>query len=93
MFFAAWGSHHPVVAFFDNGCSDCVMREGVPGVEWEGEITQKGPFDMGGVGGIAASTRDEWMVLAPLANGGMQAVSRHSMYRVTTTFPSEGGCS
>ena len=30
------------------------ILEGVPGVEWEGVITKKGPFDMGGVGCIAA---------------------------------------
>ena len=44
-FFAAWGKVHPVTTFFDDGCSDCVMREGVPGIEWEGIITKKGPFN------------------------------------------------
>ena len=65
-FFAAWGRVHPVITFFDDGCSDCVMREGVPGIEWDGIITKKGPFNMGGVGGLVTPTRDEWMVLAPL---------------------------
>ena len=55
------------MTFFDNGCTDCVMREGVPGMQWEGDVTKKGPFDMGCVGGLAASTRDEWMVFAPLS--------------------------
>ena len=86
-FFAAWGKVHPVTTFFDDGCSDCVMREGVPGIEWEGIITKKGPFNMGGVGGLATLTRDEWMVLVPLANGDKQAVRCFSMDKVTTTFP------
>ena len=56
--------------FFDDGCSDCVMQEGVPGVQWKGVVTKEGPFDMGDAGGcMAASTRDEWMVLAPLQMG------------------------
>ena len=42
---------------------------------------------MGGVGGLAALTRDEWMVLVPLANGNKQAVCCHSMTRVTADFP------
>ena len=74
-FFAAWGRVHPVITFFDDGCSDCVMREGVPGIEWDGIITKKGPFNMGGVGGLATATRDEWMVLAPLANGEKQVLA------------------
>ena len=36
LFFAAKGRNKPVQVFFDNGCSDAVMREGVPGVEWRG---------------------------------------------------------
>jgi hypothetical protein len=63
------------------------MQQGVPGIEWDGVITKKGPFNMEGVGDIVASTRDEWMVLAPLPNGDMQAVRCHSMYTVTATFP------
>ena len=33
LFFAAKGRNKPVQVFFDNGCSDAVMREGLPGVE------------------------------------------------------------
>jgi hypothetical protein len=58
------------------------MREGVPGIEWEGVITKKGPFIMGGVGGLATATRDEWMVLAPLANGDKQEV--RCLYKLGT---------
>merc|ERR1711940_309769 len=75
MFFLAKGKHKGVNCFFDNGCSDCVMRVGVPGVEWDGAITKTGPFNMNGVGGMTTTTQDEWMVLAPLASGDMQPLS------------------
>ena len=68
-FFLAKGKNKPVLTFLDTGCSDPVVREGIPGVQWEGVVTKKGPFDMGGIGGMAAKTRDEWMVLVPLADG------------------------
>ena len=63
------------------------MREGIPGVEWKGCITKHGPFGMGGVGGMASKTRDEWMVLVPRADGKMQAVRGYSMNQVTCNFP------
>ena len=72
-YFFTKGKSAPVLTFMDSGCSDAVVREGVPGVQWDGVVTKKGPFDMGGVGGLAAQTRDEWMVLVPLADGSKQA--------------------
>ena len=41
----------------------------------EGVVTKKGPFDMGGVGGLAALTIDEWIVPVPLTNGNKQAAA------------------
>ena len=79
MFFAAKGRNKPVQVFFDSGCSDAVMREGIPGVEWRGIVTRKGPFGMGGVGGLSSTTKDEWMVLVPRADGKMQSVRGYSM--------------
>ena len=87
LFFAAKGTNKPVQVFFDNGCSDAVMREGVPGVEWRGIITKRGPFGMGGVGSISTTTKDEWMVLLPRVDGKMQAVRGYSMTKVTCDFP------
>ena len=87
MFFAAKGRNKPVNVFMDNGCSDCVVREGIPGVELKGTITKKGPFGMGGVGGLSSYTKDEWMVLVPRADGKMQAVRCYSMNQVTCNFP------
>ena len=87
LFFAAKGRNKAVKVFFDKGCSDCIVREGIPGVEWKGIITKKGPFGMGGVGGISSMTKDEWMVLVPRADGKMQAVRCYSMNQVTCVFP------
>ena len=87
LFFAVKGRNKPVQTFFDNGCSDCVVREGIPGVEWKGIITKRGPFGIGGVGGLSSQTKDEWMVLVPRADGKMQAVRCHSMNQVTCNFP------
>ena len=87
LFFAAKGRNKPVQVFFDKGCSDAVMREGIPGVEWKGIITKRGPFGMGGVGGLSSFTKDEWMVLVPRVDGKMQAVRGYSMNQVTCNFP------
>ena len=81
------GKGNPVLTFMDLGCSDAVVREGVPGVQWEGVVNKKGPFPMGGLRGLAALTRDEWMVLLPLADGTKQATRCHTMTRVTADFP------
>ena len=86
-FFAAKGRNKPVQVFFDSGCSDAVMREGIPGVEWQGIITKRGPFGMGGIGGLSSTTKDEWMVLVPREDGKMQAVRGYSMNKVTCDFP------
>ena len=87
MFFPVAGINKPVLTIFDTSCSDDVVQEGIPGVEWKGCITHRGPFDMGGVGGLAAQTKDKWMVLIPRSDHKMQAVWCHSMNKVTADFP------
>ena len=75
-----------MLTFFDTGCSDAVVGEGIPRVEWKGCLTQRGPFDKVGVGGLAAQTKDEWMVLVPRSDNKMQAMRCHSMNKATTEF-------
>ena len=65
-FFLAKGKTKPVMTFMDSGCSDAIFREGIPAVQWEGAVSKAGPFGMGGVGGLAALTRDEWNCQVPL---------------------------
>ena len=59
LFFPDKGRNKPAQVFFDNGCSDAVMREGILGLEWRGVMNKKGPFGMGGVGGIYSFTKDK----------------------------------
>merc|ERR1711940_185898 len=87
MFFPVAGTNKPVLTSFDSGCSDAVVREGIPGVEWKGCITKCGPFNMGGVGGLQSQTKDEWMCLVPRVDNRLQAVRYHSMNKVTGDFP------
>ena len=42
-FFLAKGKTQPVMIFFDNGCSDYVLQEGVLGVQWDGVVTKRAP--------------------------------------------------
>ena len=87
MFFLAKGKTKPVMTFLDSGCSDAIFREGIPAVQWEGAFSKSGPFDMGGVGGLAAQTRDEWVCQVPLVCGAYTDVRGHSMTQVTNDFP------
>ena len=38
--------------FYDTGCSHAVFKSGVPGTELKGQLVAKGPFRIGGVGGL-----------------------------------------
>ena len=58
-FFLARGKTKPVMTFMDSGCSDAIFREGIPAVQWEGAVSKAGPFDLGGVGGLAAFNLNE----------------------------------
>ena len=86
-FFLAKGKTKPVMTFMDSGCSDAIFREGIPAVQWEGAVSKSGPFDMGGVGGLAAQTRDEWVCQVLLVCGAYTDVRGHSMTRVTSDIP------
>ena len=57
-FFLANGKTFPVLTFFDTGCSDAILREGVPGVQWEGVVKKQGPFHMLALIGTRVWTRD-----------------------------------
>ena len=51
------------MTFVDSECSDTIFREGIPAVQWDGEIPKHRSFDMGGFGGLANLTTDEWICL------------------------------
>merc|ERR1719186_58417 len=49
MFQALKGRTAPVNAFYDSGCSNACLRDGIPGVQLKGQMLAKGPFTVGGV--------------------------------------------
>ena len=63
------GLSGPVNVFYDKGCSDAVLREGIPGVQLRGALLSKGPFDMGGVGNLVTQAEEEWLVQLSKADG------------------------
>ena len=60
MFGSAEGKTRGVKILYDTGCSDLLMKDGVPGQELEGVRVQQGPFTIGAVGGVQVIARDAW---------------------------------
>ena len=52
LFSTTMGKTRPLNIFYDEGCSHCVFKHGVPKVELEGEMTRPGPLTIGAVGGL-----------------------------------------
>ena len=62
MFGCAEGKTRAISMLYDSGCSDLLMKEGVPGKELEGVKVAHGPFVIGAVGDMKVVARDAWMV-------------------------------
>ena len=87
MFHGAKGGHRAINTFYDTGCSHAVFKTGVPGTELKGQIVAKGPFNIGGVGGMMTTAEDEWVVLMQRADGRKQLVQGLTVSRITSDFP------
>ena len=87
LFFHSKGKKNGVNCFFDNGCTEAVFKEGIPGGELIGEKTTKGPFTIGGVGGLECKANDEWMVSFERTDGHRQLVRGLTLDKVTDNFP------
>ena len=87
MFSRIKGKTRSLNTFYDDGCSDCVWKEGVPGNELKGIITQPGPFFMGGVGDTRVKANNEHLCLMELVDGSKQMVHGLSVDRITGKFP------
>ena len=72
LFHDAQGKFYPVKTFYDSGCSHAVFRDGIPGAQLRGQLVTKGPFNIGGVGGLTAVAKDEWVVTVPRTDGKKQ---------------------
>ena len=87
LFFHVKGKTKGVNFFFDKGCSTACFREGVPGTELSGKILAKGPFQIGGVGGMQAKANDEWLVSVERTDGYRQFIKGLTVDHVTCDFP------
>ena len=81
------GVTRPVMGFFDSGCSDAVLKHGVPGKELHGVCTNGGPIPMQGVGGILVHAREEWIVRMRRKDGRVQLVKGFTMDTVCAAMP------
>ena len=72
---------------YDSGCSDLLIKHGVPGKELEGLKVAHGPFVIGAVGDKKVMTRDAWMVKCQMSDGSCQIMEGLSVDKVTSCFP------
>ena len=87
LFYDVKGKNKEVKTFFDNGCSHAVFKEGIPGGQLRGQLVAKGPFNIGGVGGLCTTALDEWIVSVPRTDGDTQLIQGLTVPRVTSDFP------
>ena len=87
LFHDAKGKTGPVRTFYDNGCSHAVFKDGIPGGQLRGQMVTKGPFNIGGVGGLSTQALDEWLVTVPRTDGKRQLIQGLTVPRVTSDFP------
>ena len=87
LFFHCKGQDKGANCFFDKGCTEAVFREGIPGKELVGQKTMKGPFVIGGVGGLECKANDEWLVSLEKTDGHRQLIRGLTVDKVTEDFP------
>ena len=87
MFGYAEGKTRPINIMYDSGCSDLLLKEGVPGKELEGIRVASGPFVIGAVGGVKLMANAAWMVKCKMFDGVSQVLEGLSVNQVTSDFP------
>ena len=87
MFGCVEGKTRPLNSMYDTGCSDLLMKDGVPGKELEGVRVAHGPFTIGAVGDSKVMARDAWMVKCKMIDGSCQILEGLTVDRVTSSFP------
>ena len=61
--------------FYDSGCSHMCMMNSIPVTEYDSTLLQKGPFNIGGVGGIKVMANDEYLISVKREDGRMGGCS------------------
>ena len=87
LFHATQGKTEPIKTFYDSGCSHAVFKEGIPGKQLKAQIVTRGPFEIGGIGGLKSTANNEWLVSVPRVDGKSQAIQGLSVKRITSDFP------
>ena len=87
LFHAAQGKTGPVNTFYDTGCSHAVLQADIPFTQLKSQLVAKGPFNIGGVGGLTTIALDEWVVQVPRADGRKQLIQGLTVPQVTCEFP------
>ena len=87
LFHAAQGKSKPVNVFYDSGCSHAIFQADIPFNQLKAQLTAKGPFTIGGVGGLTTVALDEWLVQIPRTDGRNQLVQGLTVPQVTSEFP------
>ena len=86
LFFSAKGKTRPLCSFVDNGSSDVLMKEGVPGNELPGFRIREGPIQLKGVGGLTATATGEWLTCMERTDGRLQAMQVITLESVSRNF-------
>ena len=73
--------------FYDSGCSHICMKSSIPVTEYDSTLLQKGPFNIGGVGGLKVLASDEYLISVKREDGRMQHFQGVTMDTITTEFP------
>ena len=87
LFHNAQGKTKPVKTFYDTGCSHAVFKDGIPGQQLRGQLVTRGPFNIGGVGGLTTTALDEWVVTVTRTDGKKQMIQGLTVPKVTSDFP------
>ena len=87
LFFGAKGKTRSLNTFLDQGSSDVLMKEDVPGKELLGHRIRKGPIMLKGVGGLTAVANGEWLTAMERTDGRLQAMQVITLDKVTSDFP------
>ena len=73
--------------FYDSGCSYICMKNEIPVKEYNSTLLKKGPFYIGGVGGIKVVAHNEYLISVPRADKRMQHFQGVTVDNITTEFP------
>ena len=87
MFQGVEGKKKSVKWFYDSGCSHLCMKNDIPQTEFDSTLLQKGPFNIGGVGGLKVVANDEYLISVKRADGRKQHFQGVTMDNITSEFP------